>query len=1079
MMSLRDFILSDANIYLAVYAVKSYVFDPQILCYEDKQLLSILMDPFDEQTIYRVIEEVKNIVEKIIMDENFRFETYVYFKPKEYNDGELIYRPIHTSGLKQLIAMVAVMHPLIYEIPDEDNKWKLNLSNYSRLIPNNFYGNRVSKKPEELFKNWNQQYKLYTQIANEYFKTYHETKEYKYELKLDLKNFFPSVNPIVIYEMLMKNIPVTLSSKDDIEVFKRIINKLLVCKVVNLNTSDAKERYYGKGNSNDVYTVGIAQGLPQSYFFGNICMIEISSIFDDFFKGKSVYYVDDSYIYTNEINENDFQELLNQVNEKIKEKMSEYIDRFKRDESSKNLLVYKFLNDKYKIEVHSKGKTTLCKIQDSKPGEIYLKTLSREASQIATDITATFSEDEDITMLERTEALLDIIEKERERETDSAYNEKLERYYKFFKYRQIKLKIKTNDFSLDKLFGVLLDETKKCNSKNFYKLLSKNEVSVKKFFENYKHDIWQAAMSILISNTVYDSEHDCIRQYIANIIDTSYNKELLDCSYIKKTYEDYINKKNLYKKNFYYTKLEKKVNQKLFKYANKNIDALKDEFIGIYLKDLDKDNILKSFSICSEKFTEVSVIVNMNSHRLKRMFLNAVYSKIFKVSLSDDLFLSSYDKKGITYGELRVLSYLRNNVCDIDKFFKWEIEPLSPHNMQKIDYTIFEVISLYKRYVIVPDNIDNLINVHKYTCDVWKNGAKHLYFYTLHNQEHAVDLAKNIVKIVKTFSYFRITKYDYYILFLACYLHDISMVRIASENDFLLDKNISEKIVAEIEGKWNLSKCTSDIKKVVIDNYKAVDYFFEDKIRSSHARDSAKEIRKRKELEFLDQSLRECVAEISESHTMDVQDIYFVKGDAKNRLVSYKFDKILLRFADLLDMSEHRVSKPILNHNIDNMSLTSAFHWVSHLLTDGYDLISKYKINSDFKEKSCLTPGSITEEINLSIYVNLSQFSAVDSKKCKCAKLCEETLSSNGFTIKLLPDKEICDSGKCNFLCRWFNEKNGYLVQEMQALNAYLNRVPLTDRFYNTEIVINIIVKNPTDIPDDQFDVLKKQLFKE
>lgn len=494
---------------------------------------------------------------------------------------------------------------------------------------------------------------------------------------------------------------------------------------------------------------------------------------------------------------------------------------------------------------------------------------------------------------------------------------------------------------------------------------------------------------------------------------------------------------------------------------------------------MDKDNILKSFSICSEKFTEVSVIVNMNSHRLKRMFLNAVYSKIFKVSLSDDLFLSSYDKKGITYGELRVLSYLRNNVCDIDKFFKWEIEPLSPHNMQKIDYTIFEVISLYKRYVIVPDNIDNLINVHKYTCDVWKNGAKHLYFYTLHNQEHAVDLAKNIVKIVKTFSYFRITKYDYYILFLACYLHDISMVRIASENDFLLDKNISEKIVAEIEGKWNLSKCTSDIKKVVIDNYKAVDYFFEDKIRSSHARDSAKEIRKRKELEFLDQSLRECVAEISESHTMDVQDIYFVKGDAKNRLVSYKFDKILLRFADLLDMSEHRVSKPILNHNIDNMSLTSAFHWVSHLLTDGYDLISKYKINSDFKEKSCLTPGSITEEINLSIYVNLSQFSAVDSKKCKCAKLCEETLSSNGFTIKLLPDKEICDSGKCNFLCRWFNEKNGYLVQEMQALNAYLNRVPLTDRFYNTEIVINIIVKNPTDIPDDQFDVLKKQLFKE
>lgn len=46
-------------------------------------------------------------------------------------------------------------------------------------------------------------------------------------------------------------------------------------------------------------------------------------------------------------------------------------------------------------------------------------------------------------------------------------------------------------------------------------------------------------------------------------------------------------------------------------------------------------------------------------------------------------------------------------------------------------------------------------------------------------------------------------------------------------------------------------------------------------------------------------------------------------------------------------MSEHRVSKPILNHNIDNMSEISAFHWVSHLMTEGYSLVSRYDISDD------------------------------------------------------------------------------------------------------------------------------------
>ena len=61
-MSLREFILSDENIYLAIYSVKSYVFDPELLDMKNKKLLRKLSDPFDEEVIFPLIKRVrKNI----------------------------------------------------------------------------------------------------------------------------------------------------------------------------------------------------------------------------------------------------------------------------------------------------------------------------------------------------------------------------------------------------------------------------------------------------------------------------------------------------------------------------------------------------------------------------------------------------------------------------------------------------------------------------------------------------------------------------------------------------------------------------------------------------------------------------------------------------------------------------------------------------------------------------------------------------------------------------------------------------------------------------------------------------------
>lgn len=539
----------------------------------------------------------------------------------------------------------------------------------------------------------------------------------------------------------------------------------------------------------------------------------------------------------------------------------------------------------------------------------------------------------------------------------------------------------------------------------------------------------------------------------------------------KKTYYDYLNDIEEQNEQDCYSTLKNKVNKKLQHLANMNYEVLKNEFVGVKLKGI-KDDVLSSFKICSDEFLKITKLVSSNSDNLQRMFLNAVYSSVFNITLSESIFLTSYEKKGITYGVLRTLVYLRNGQCSVKQFLGWQMEIKDPENAQKIDFDIFEVLGIYKRYIINPEYIDNLIMIHRYTCDVWKNGAKHLYFYTLHNQEHAIDLVKNIVKLVKIFRYLKISSYDYYILFIACYLHDMSMVGIASENDFLLDRDDSEKITTELDIKWNKSKSMGERKKVAVEAYRQVDSFFEKKIRSMHAKDSAEEIRTRSDLNFLEPGVRESVADVVECHMMDVEDIYFIKGEAKNRLISSKFNQILLRLADLLDMSEHRISKPFLNHNIDNMSTESAFHWISHLLTVGYDFSVKY--SGDSTNDAVL--GSVTETIILSIFVKLSQFSKYETKHCTCCSIMEDSIKGSEFELKMNDKGSACNSEKCNFLCRWFNEKNAYLVSELQALESYLRRVPLVERFSNTKIRIKVIVSNPTNLASEQFEIIKHKI---
>ena len=419
------FLLSDENIYLSIYSLNSYVFEYNLLNTEDRILYHRLQDKFDARLINRVITRVrKQIIE--LLDEDKYIEAKVYFKPKKLSEnGELEFRPLHSTDLITQIAIVSMLHLFVYEIPEEEEgDPKLRLSNLSRLIPSDFYGNRISVKPEYLFKPWKQQYQKYNQNSNDALMKYHTSLEYKYEVTLDLENFFPTINPIIIYHYVINHLPAYLNDEER-EMMKRVLQKLLFCKLTTTFDEKTAKQYYkvtkGAGNydnvdkkernekecwdfkeNSDKFVRGIPQGLPQSYFLGNIYMISIAEIFRKKFTGVSYFYVDDSVIFTNDVREDNFKEQLKELNKQI----ADEANNFEEDSAIYPEETEKFYRSNlYGVNVHLDGKSNYTRLDNLDDSEVYLKCISREMSQAGNDFFRMYSDEENRNLEEKLDVL--------------------------------------------------------------------------------------------------------------------------------------------------------------------------------------------------------------------------------------------------------------------------------------------------------------------------------------------------------------------------------------------------------------------------------------------------------------------------------------------------------------------------------------------------------------------------------------------------------------------------------------------------------------------------------------------------
>lgn len=227
----------------------------------------------------------------------------------------------------------------------------------------------------------------------------------------------------------------------------------------------------------------------------------------------------------------------------------------------------------------------------------------------------------------------------------------------------------------------------------------------------------------------------------------------------------------------------------------------------------------------------------------------------------------------------------------------------------------------------------------------------------------------------------------------------------------------------------------AEIRKKLYDLYQEIDAYFENKIRSNHANDSANEIRRHSELNFIEEMERELVAEVSGAHGYDISDVYYTKSTGTVSLINKKQIEILLRLADLLDISRYRISKLLLRNNLENMNRISRFHWLSHLVTDGYSFSTTYKPKSlDNQNSSYIQCGTITERINITVNVRLSQTSPVRNLPF-CHNVSESSFDTTGQQMLISCESgAVCSGESCNFLCAWFMKKNDYLISEFAAL---------------------------------------------
>jgi len=965
-------------------------------------------------------------------------------------------------------------------------------------------GNIPSTNVQYLFCKWQTKYKEYTEEVIEHCRAYQRNHNYLTEVSLDIQNFFPSISPKILYDYIISKLSKTY--EEDKDALSTAVAKLLYFNISKDNIESWTKYYYPEETDlTDISTYmncGIPQGLPQSYFFGNLCMIEVKRLLmqDETFKGDAYFYVDDSVIYIQaKLDEEKFKEKINNLNNSLKiwckdaEKDKSTIGNFV---GKKHLEFQKKLN--YKIKFHEDGKSVFTHIDDTDNQYGPIVNITRE-TYINSNLSYNLDEIDDRVSRKKLKALDEVISREIEKLTkkqnEAEKKEKkgtaldsrlklLRRFKKFFLYRNRLLKIKEEGGPSEAFIA------------DFENRFLKKITDVEKIFEQFEEDIFQSEYRLIIQKLVKKEA----KNFEQKIIDFE-RKMLVECHVGTDTEPSYL----FYSKDVDAACRMKSISQdsyaSLIRWVKENFNGLKGidsemqmkKFRDFLSLDTKKEPKYHIFKMQEEGFDGMlfTRFVMKASAEYQRKILNVYFSSIMDVLPSDTLSFSKTNARRFRYTELRILSYLRNKNFELEQFeeFIEHINEKDISNQMGIDIGLLEVLNIFIKNVRNPAWVDSLIMTHRLTKGLWYNGSKFLNSYTLHNEEHAVTLISKSLELTNRIDYFMLKDVDFYILFLACYLHDISMVihpdlgRLSSENgqNLVLIADLMTQMQEEVNKFANIditdkkNSRYKDAGNFLIKVFNDIYGYFEALVRDNHAKDSAQFIRDSSKslLNYLEPTLLSFVARVSESHGYDVMDVYGLKSRAKDDTISLKYLMILIRLADLLDVANDRVNYHLLRQNLKNLSTTSKFHWISHLVTDKIVLNTDY-ISDDNVEMS---DKPITEVIKIELYLNVKQLTAAKSaKKCEGCEL-KKGAEKDCLWIRInggLDSTVECSEDACTVLCRWMMRKHDWLIKELIALNNYLYSV--NNSLFKTNVNFIIRYRDEMRLDADMFDSVQEYL---
>lgn len=417
---------------------------------------------------------------------------------------------------------------------------------------------------------------------------------------------------------------------------------------------------------------------------------------------------------------------------------------------------------------------------------------------------------------------------------------------------------------------------------------------------------------------------------------------------------------------------------------------------------------------------------------LKNHYLN--YKEYFKKFFFDffdcnESFLVNRKGVSLRFWEYRILSYLSNKSFDLEDFF--EILKDSINGKELLNHDVdgnFERIRM-----IVDENLktskekDIILLLHYYVHCSWKNGSKDLYFYTLHNEEHSLMLIRNYLEISKRiFNKISLTKNERFILFCACYLHDIGMLSSLNDEEkykiqdtrilkfydrfkkYISEENTSNKIEEILLKIYTLHEATEQLNEIIV--------------RGDHGKRSSLDIQQGDELPLNDLEKR-YVAIVSQNHMLDNSKVYGMEHRVEYRNTSIDIRKISiwLRLLDLTDVTKHRVTQEVFNKCFDHMGNDSKFHWIRHLSVDDVLFTSEFNKEED----------TLTLKIKI-LYNYLPPEEKIDKKCSKECKYCYKE-EDNGYVPKKYEEGT---TGFCD-LRKYYLRFANWFDAEVESINQY------------------------------------------